>query len=223
MRDGARPGVRAIVEHWRPFVLIQAGALALVVAYFWSDTVRSACDAVGRMQTAGGLWFAVLTTSLAGALLPEAAKLLTGQGRERTWKQVGGDTFFGLWYFAVAGVQVHYFYKFQTWAWGEGNEPWRLALKVAFDQIFFTPVVAIPLALFLGGIRNSGYSLRGGLAVLRPRNLARRAPQLLIPSSTFWIPMCVMIYALPTPLQFPLFALAVGAWSLLVMFVLAEK
>jgi hypothetical protein len=54
---------------------------------------------------------------------------------------------------------------------------------------------------------------------LGPRWYLTHVGPLLIPCWCFWIPMVLMVYSMPPPLQFSLFCLALAAWSLLMVFV----
>jgi hypothetical protein len=67
--------------------------------------------------------------------------------------------------------------------------------------------------------RQRAFSLTATLPALRGGFYRARVVPLLIPNWFFWLPMVSIIYALPTSLQFPLFIPALGAWSLIMVFI----
>jgi hypothetical protein len=90
--------------------------------------------------------------------------------------------------------------------------------KVAFDQFVFSPLWLIVIVLlFLW--RQRGYSLAATLPAVERGFYQWRVVPLLIPNWLFWIPMVSIIYALPVALQFLLFVPALGAWSLIMVFI----
>ena len=58
MRETLASGLAALRRYYRPFLLIQAVAVALVVGYYNSASIRSACASLAALKAAGGLPFA---------------------------------------------------------------------------------------------------------------------------------------------------------------------
>jgi len=214
-------GLRALRRFARPFVLIQLAAIGLVVAYHASATVREVCAALGRVKVSGGILFAAAAGSVAGALLPEVAKWVTGRsekGKPGRGREIG----FHVAFFAVNGVVVDLFYRLETIVFGSVATPGIVAKKAAFDQFVFTPLwLPVIIAIFVW--RANGFRLAGMGAALGARFYPRRVLPLLVPNWFFWIPMTSIIYALPVPLQFLLFVLALAAWSLIMVFIAAGE
>jgi hypothetical protein len=218
---GQRPllaGLRALRRFARPFVLIQLGAVGLVLAYRSSATVRQACLALGEVKQAGGLAFAALACAIAGALIPELAKWITRRGGGGTGRGRGADVAFNFAFFAVNGMVIDLFYRLETIVFGPVATPVVVAKKAAFDQFVFTPLW-LPIIIAIYAWRGNGFRLAGMGRALGPWFYPRRVLPLLLPNWCFWIPMTSIIYALPVPLQFLLFALALGAWSLIMVFI----
>ena len=93
--------------------------------------------------------------------------------------------------------------------------------KVAFDQFVFSPLWSVLIVLlFLW--RQRGYSLAATLPAVGRGFYQSRVVPLIVPNWLFWIPMVSIIYALPVALQFLLFVPALGAWSLIMVFI-AER
>ncbi len=217
LRAAAQPGISALVAYWRPFLLIQAVALALVLTYFYVPAVHAGCQTLARINTNGGVLAAVLSSALAGGILPEVAKVIT-RIDPRPLRERISETAFLLVYFFIVGAQVYYFYKLQSLLWGSGTDVLTTAKKVAFDQLVFTAFFSMPFSLVTFAFRRHGYSLAATRREVNLRWVAAKLPSLVIPAWAFWVPMTSMVYSLPTDLQFPLFTLALAAWSLLLVF-----
>lgn len=216
------PGLRAIARFWKPFVLIQSAALALLLSYFYSPAVKALCESLSAHYDRGGAWAAALASALAGGLLPEFAKLATGVEPAPLRRRIA-DITFNFFYFALNGTIVFYFYRFQGILFGTDASAATITKKILVDQYLFTPFFTTPLSLIAYACYRNRFSLPAIRAELTPATLIRRIPSLLIPCWAFWTPMVVMIYALPGTLQFLLFAFALGAWSLLMVFIANAK
>jgi hypothetical protein len=210
-------GADALRKFWRPFLLIQSLAVALAVAYHFSPGVRAACEVVGGWKVSGGLPFAALSGALAGGLLPELAKVLADRslaglrGRSST---IG----FNLVFFACNGIVIDRFYALEAVLFGGHADLRTVVTKTAFDQFVFSPLWLVLITLiFLW--RQRGFSWVAMRPALRRGFYRTRVLPLLIPNWLFWIPMVSVIYALPGPLQFTLFVPALGAWSLIMVFI----
>jgi hypothetical protein len=213
-------GAAALRRFWRPFLLIQSLAVALVLAYHFSPGVRVACERVGDWKTSGGLPFAALSGAVAGGLLPEIAKLLADRSLMGLRGRAGAIAFNAA-FFAFNGVVIDRFYWLEAVLFGSQAALRTIVTKTLFDQFVFTPLWLLLIRLlFLW--RRSGFSLAAMRPALRGDFYRTRVVPLLIPNWFFWIPMVSIIYALPSPLQFALFAPALGAWSLIMVFIADE-
>jgi hypothetical protein len=214
-------GAAALRRFWRPFLLIQSAAVALVLAYHFSRGVRAACEVVGVWKTAGGIPFAALSGALAGGLLPEIARALA----DRTLSGLRGRAAaiaFNTLFFAFNGVVIDRFYRLEAELFGSDSTLRTVITKTLIDQFVFTPIWLVLITLlFLW--RQRGFSLAATLPAVRGGFYRARVVPLLIPNWFFWIPMVSIIYALPAPLQFTLFVPALGAWSLIMVFIADAK
>jgi hypothetical protein len=201
---------------WRPFLLIQLLALALVVAYHVDARVRALCATFAAVKVAGGLPFAATAAAFAGGVLPELAKMIAGRGAGRAFRGRGPAILFNIAFFAFNGLVVDVLYRTMAWMFGSDTRLPTVMAKVAFDQFVFTPVwLVIIVGLYLWrGRRFSWAATRSELG----RGFYRKhVLPLLLPDWFFWIPMVAVIYAFPLPLQFLLFTLALAAWSLIMV------
>ena len=221
LREIAAPGIAAIKANWRPFVLLQAAAAAFVASFYLFEPVGAALEQLGRWRSAGGYVVAGLLAAVAGAIVPEIAKAITQAGwhlRGR-WEQIG----FLLVLYFLNGMAVDGWYRLLgVWFGNDVNVP-TVAAKVVADMGGFTPLIALPLIVLAFGWRRHGYSAsklyRRELAPSPLGFFARRVGVLLLPDWFFWVPMVCLIYSLPGELQVVLFAFAMAAWSLLMVFI----
>jgi hypothetical protein len=210
-------GLTALRRFWRPFLLIQAAAVGLVIAYHLSATVRGACDLAAAAKVRGGLPFAAIIGAVAGGVLPELATRIADRRRRGPGPRADALGF-NLGFFALNGVVIDLLYRFEAHLFGYGGSLATVAAKTAFDQFVFTPAwLWVIVALFAW--RASGFSAAAMRPLLRDRFYRRRVLPLLIPNWCFWIPMVSIIYALPSALQFLLFVLVFAAWSLIMVFI----
>ena len=210
-------GAAALRRFWRPFLLIQAGAALLAIAYRVSVPFRQACAVAAAWKTSGGLLLSAAISALAGGLLPEVAKLAADRGRS-TLRGRGGEILFNTAFFAFDGVVIDLLYRGEARLFGGTAQLLTVVEKVAFDQFVFSPLWSILIVLlFLW--RQRGFSFAATLPALGRGFYQSRVVPLIVPNWLFWIPMVSIIYALPVALQFLLFVPALGAWSLIMVFI----
>lgn len=215
-----RPGITAYRSYWRIFLIIQLCAAAFVFCYYQSSQLQAAMEGLVELQGRYGLLFAAVTTSLSGAIVPELLKL--------RFRPPGipplslGGWFHRAAMMASAGIMVHLFYQAQAWMFGSGNAPSILAAKILFDQLFFTPVVAIPFLVTWFLFHENGYRPTRVLHSWNRKTLAHRAFPMWVTCLTFWPFTLIFVYSMPVTLQFPLFLFANTAFSLVMLFVAAN-
>lgn len=211
------PAWLAARSHIQAMALIQACGVGLVVAFYASPSVREAMGAVGTAKEHGGLWFAAATSIVAGALVPEVAKMAVGQRRwsAERWRDVAHT---GL-MFAVNGVVLDLFYTLLAKLVGSGHGWTTVARKMLLDAFVFTPFVSVPIFLFLVLLREELWSPCRFARRLDGRLVPERVVPILIPCWIYWIPLQACLYSLPLNLQFPFAVTCISAWSLVLIFV----
>jgi hypothetical protein len=215
------PGVEAIRRSWKPFVLLQGLALLLVVGYFRNDAVRSVCEHLARLKDQWGLLYSAAAAVVAGVVLPELAKSVVGVQRTLD-RQRRMDIGFALGAFALNGVITDLQYRGLAVVFGADNDLGTVVWKVVTDQFVTTPLYGVPYWILAYRLRANRYSLARTLGEISPAWYVRKVLPLLIPCWFYWIPMVAMIYSLPGDLQLSLFAMALAAWSLVMIFI-AQK
>jgi hypothetical protein len=191
-------------------------ALLLVLGYYHVPAITSACERLAAMKQAGGVWFVIAASALAGAILPELAKAAVLGERRVDRARVNAVTF-AVFAFAGGGLIVDCQYRLLGWWIGQAVDWQTVAIKLLIDQFLMTPVYGVPYWIVLYDWRNKGYNPLGTLGAIGPGWYVTRVLPLLIPAWAFWLPMVCLIYALPGGLQFSLYSFALAAWSLIMV------
>lgn len=218
LRRALRPGLLAVQGHWQAFLLIQAAALGLVIAYYNTSALQRFAGVLAKVKAGGGLPFAFFVGFLACSLIPEIAKLATGKLNrfDRAW--LGKVAFTGLVYGIVA-VQVDLFYQFLA-AWiGSGTDARTFLLKTLVDMSLFSTIISIPTAVLLFEWYKRGFAAKALLAELQPTFYRDKIVPALLPCWAFWTPVLCCSYSMPVNLQFCFTMVAEAAWSLLFVFI----
>lgn len=213
-----RPGRRAVAKYWRPFLLIQACAVAAVAAYFKVPAAAAAFEHLSQLKRSGGLLGSGLAGGLAGVLLPEIAKTIALGDRRfdgERWRTMG----FHFCFFCLNSMAVDMFYRSLTVLFGDRQTPGIIVAKLLIDQLVFTPLWALPFGATAFALRAHHYNVPALVRGMNWNWAKHHIVPLLPPNWFYWIPMTVLVYALPSKLQFVLFLFAMAAWSLVLVFI----
>jgi hypothetical protein len=199
-----------------PGLVLQVVALAVVVSYFQSSEVAGALDRLGALKLRWGYLYSAAATALFGGAIPFFALWALGWiRRERAASELGFYIAFWIW----KGVEVDALYRGQAWLFGDHASTGAIAAKTAVDQLLYNPLWATPTQAICFLWKDSGFSFDEVRRRLRQQSLLRRATSIQLSGWVVWIPGVAIIYALPTPLQLPLFNLVLCFWCLLLTFV----
>ncbi len=219
-RAAATPALQAMRLYWPAFVALQLAAVATVVGYYSSETVRTVAHELLSWKQAGGMAFVAAANVLSGAVIPELLKAgLRPPGRVKPGL---ADWIHLIALMAILGVMIDVFYNLQGTWFGAGRGIGTLAVKILVDQFIYTLFFAVPVIVAWFAWKENGYSLTRTARKLRPALFAERIPPLFIPNCIFWIPSLIAVYSLPTQLQFLLFIFLNGAWCLVMVFIARE-
>lgn len=215
-------GAAALRVYWAPFLLIQLAAFALVIAYYQSPAVQRLADFPARWREEYGIGFAFVAGFVAGGLLAELAKILTGKVKkfDRPWLRMLLYTGF---VYGCVGISVDILYRMQAVWFGHGIDWQTLTIKTLVDMLLFSTLVSIPFATACFAFHQVSFSIPKFKAELRDRFYMRRVVPGLIPCWGFWTPVLFCTYALPLKLQLPFAILAEAAWSILFVFIATRK
>lgn len=212
------PGYFATRQNLRPFVMIQVCALGLLIAYYSSQTVRDLCETLVATKKMGGILASGLVALVAGGIVPEFAKALAMGDRTFTRDRLSRAAFAML-YFFIAGMMIDLFYRAQAIMFGSGTDMVTSLKKMAFDQFVYSVFWAVPFTAVMFCWHANGLSCSRAWNEISDRFVSRRVLPVLLPAWAYWIPMNMITYLLPVPVQFLMFTFALAAWSLILTIV----
>ena len=209
-----RAGLRSARANVVPGLILQAGALALVLAYYQHGPTR---ELVGRITAARhevGILFSILSTGFFGGLLPFVILRLQPSTRSRyTWTQ--GAVITAFW--CTKGFEVDLWYRVLAHVWGEGHGFATIAAKTISDQFLYSPLWAVPTTALVYEWTERQFDSGEIARELRAGGWYRlKILPLLISNLGVWLPSVCIIYTLPTPLQLPLQNLVLCFFTLIV-------
>lgn len=207
-----RDGLNAARQNLVPGLVLQAFALTVVLLYYFVPATSGFFQALADLKAQGGFLYSALATALFGGLIPFLYLKANPATRATTpwlflWFYVG--------FWAYRGIEVDVLYRVQAWAFGDGNAWTTIVPKVLVDQFVYNPLWAAPLQILAYHFMNQRYSLRSFSNFPWKEFVLQKIPTTLISTWGVWIPMVSIIYCLPSPLQIPLFNIALCFWVLL--------
>lgn len=196
-----------------PGLILQAAALALVLAYYFLPAAAAGFTQLARWQSAGGYGFSAASTALCGGLLPFVFLRLHADTRaDHPWPHLA----FFLGYWAWKGAEIDLWYRLLAAMHGSGHDAWTIARKVVCDQFGYNPLYAAPVGNLCFAWKDAGFRWAPVATDLRAGSwYYRRVLPVLLAVWFLWIPVVCCVYALPLPLQMPLFNVVLCFWSML--------
>jgi hypothetical protein len=211
-------GLRAARANLVPALVIQAAVVTVVLAYYFWEPARAWLARLAEFKREGGYLFSLVSGVVAGGLLPELLTVAVFQ-RWRVRRENVGGLAFGACYWGLMAMIVDALYRGQALLFGDGVDFATVLKKTAFDQFFFTPFVTIPLTVVVFEWRHAGYSRAGMPRVLSLDFYTRKVLPAVVSGLGFWLPVVLLVYCLPLPLQFPLFTLALTLWVMILTWI----
>ena len=159
-----RAGLRAARAHLVPGLVLQAIALALVLAYYWYPPARAAFEQLMVLRQRTGLLFSIVATAFCGGVVPFFYMRSHPDTRGRyTW--LSGLFFTGFW--AYKGIEVEFWYRFLAWGVGNDSHVRTVVIKVLVDQLIYCPVWAVVVTVIAYAWQAAGFNWGPVLADFR--------------------------------------------------------
>lgn len=206
-------GLRGARANLVPALVLQAVALAVVLAYYHHAPTRAAFEQLMAFRARAGLAFGIMSTGLFGGVLPFFYLRTNRASRSQYgWRQVLLLTVF----WGYKGLEIEIWYRILAHVVGEGHDAATIVAKSFLDQFVYCPAFAVPLTVLVYKWNAVNFNLRAVWADLRaPGWYGRSVLPTLIANLGVWVPAVAIIYALPTPLQLPLQNLVLFFFTLL--------
>ncbi len=214
-------GLHSARDLFRPGLVLQSAALALVLAYYYVPAAHGFFAELAGWRNAGGFAFSALAGALCGGVLPFLyLRLLPATRASHPWPHL---VFFAL-YWAWKGAEVDLVYRTLAVVFGNGTGPGTVGLKVMADQFGYNVLYSGPVSCLCFAWKDAGFRWAPVAADLRAgRWYYRRVVPVLLSIWALWIPVVCCVYALPPALQNPLFNVVLCFWSLLFATITARQ
>jgi hypothetical protein len=211
-------GFRAARANLVPGLIIQALMVALVLAYYFFTPSHAAFQALAAAKSHGGYAFSFASAVIAGAFLPVLFKIIVLH-RCRVTRADFADLLFLAVFWGIDGTVLDGFYRLQALVFGGHADFATVAKKVLVDQFIYNPVFAAPYTTMAYELKNQAFRFRRSAHIVTPGFYRTHTIPTLCATWTIWIPVTSAIYALPSLLQIPLFALALTFWVLMLAYI----
>jgi len=188
--------------------------VATVVIYFTVPASHFAFDALATLKERWSYAYSAIAAVIAGAIITETLRIIVFQ-KGRVTRRNLGNLLFAACFWGYGGMQVDLLYRLQGLWFGNESSFAVVLKKILVDQFLYCPLIACPQSVILYDWVRTCFS-RDKLSGYFTLSFYRRA---IIPTlfATWgvWIPIVAAVYALPGPLQIPLFSLALSLWVIL--------
>ena len=200
-----------------PGFVLQAAMLSILIAYYTSARFANSLDRLAHYKQQHGFAFVIAAGILAGALLPELFLIFFFQKGK-----LGGQNFRNLAFtvptWAIDAVLVDLMYHANMIWFGDAVTASVVFAKICVDQLGYNPFLAAPGEVLVYEWKNDGFSWASVRRALSWNHYRDKIVPTLLATWVVWAPLMAIIYSLPYPLQFPLFALALTFWVLLLTY-----
>lgn len=210
-------GWEAARANAKPALVIQALMLALAIGFYANPVIANALADLAEYKRAHGLIFVIVASVIAGAVIPEIFLILFFQ-RGRPERVNLRNLAFTIPVWGFDGSLVDLLYRSEAHLLGDAASLPVVAGKILIDQFGYNVFFAAPFGVLTYEWKNSGISMRPVRDLFAWRHYRDKILPTLVATWAVWIPLMAIIYSLPLALQFPMFALALSFWVLLLTY-----
>jgi len=203
-----------------PGLLLQAFAVALLLSFYYHEPTQDFFRRITALRAQTGVLYGIVSTALFGGLIPFVIQRCRPAHR---WRAPFKDLPFFLLFWGLMGFVVDRFYVLQAAVFGDGADLATVVTKVAVDQGFFAPFLAVPFIALAYTFKDCGYRFSGVLKTLNKQWLRQDLLPMLIANAMVWLPTTVVVYLLPLALQLPIQNLAQCFWCVLLLFLTTPR
>lgn len=205
--------ITALKQNLKPGLALQAFAGIIVALYFLVPSAKPVFDFFGNLKQQQGWIYSSLSTALFGGLIPF---LYLYFSRSFQAGQSIAITFvFYILFWALKGIEVDYFYQFQSYLFGSESNFKTLLIKVCVDQFIYSAFWAAPSISIIFLWIDHNFNWQATRKKLDKNFFTITMPANIISNWLVWIPAVSFIYAMPSNLQMPLFGLVLCFWVLI--------
>jgi hypothetical protein len=200
-----------------PALIIQVLMLGLLLGYYLNPTLARLLEQLAESKREHGLIFVLVASIIAGAILPEVFLIIFFQ-RGRFGRSNVRNLMFTIPVWGFDGWLIDILYRSEAHFFGDVATIPVILSKIGVDQFGYNPFFAAPFGVLTYEWKNNGVTLGPVRDLLIWRHYRDKILPTLVATWAVWIPLMAVIYSLPLALQFPLFALALSFWVLLLTY-----
>lgn len=205
----------AVLANMKPGLVLWSGLVLLLLAYLWSPAVQGGLTQWGSLKQAWGYPGSFVTYAAFAVLVPEL--LAWAVLRQPVPPTIVRDMAFATVVFGLIGISVDQLYTVQVALFGSGNDAATIVKKMLFDQFVYSPVSNfIMVAVFIW--KDEGFTAASLRRFFTTDFLSQRYLPVIIAVWCVWGPGVLVIYFMPTALQFPVASLILSFWILIFKF-----
>jgi hypothetical protein len=206
----------AIRANALPGVVLWCGLALLLLLYATVPAFGHVLTRWGDVKVAWGLSFAFVSYVVFAVLVPEG--LSVALGRQAWTRKTAHDVLYAGLVFGGIGLTVDVLFSVQIHLFGEKSNATTLIKKMLFDQFVYSPVSNyVIVSLFAW--REGGFTGKALRQLFSVEFLTHQYLPVLIAMWCVWIPGVMVIYFMPTELQFPVASLVLVFWALIFKFI----
>lgn len=205
----------AVLANLKPGLVLWSGLVLLLIAYASLPAVQSGLTQWGAFKQAWGYTGSFFTYAAFAVLVPEL--LAWAVLRQPVPPTIVRDMTFAFVVFGLIGMSVQVLYAVQVSLFGSGNDAATIVKKMLFDQLVYSPVSNFfMVAVFIW--KDEGFTAASLRRFFTTDFLVRRCLPVIIAVWCVWGPGVLVIYFMPTALQFPVASLILSFWILIFKF-----
>ena len=196
-----------------------AGAI-ICFSYYKIDKVAYFLNQIGELKKQSGFLYSALATSFFGGVIPYT--LLIFQKSIPSAKKPQWFIFFVL-FWAIKGIEVDAFYRFQGWLFGDTQSLRVVFSKVINDLFVYCVFWSAPVTAIFYGWKNANFEWSKVKEIRSARYLISETVFLLLSTWIIWIPAVTLVYSMPSELQIPIFNLTLCFFVLVISYLSPNK
>src|SRR5437763_2550 len=194
--------------------VLQTLMLVILLAYYFDPTTAAILNGLATFKERTGLIFVLIASVIAGAVLPEIFVIIFFQRGRVGWKNAR-NFIFNAPFWAFDGLLVNLMQRgLANWLGDRTSFPIVVA-KICVDQFGYNAFFAAPFGIWGYAWKNAGYSFGKVRRLFTWQYYRQHGLPVLVATWAVWIPLMAIVYSLPLALQFPMFALALAFWVLM--------
>ena len=172
---------------------MQSVMLAALLLYYFHPPALGFFKFLARLKTDWGYGYSIVSSAIAGAVLPEILRIIAFQRGNFRCKNFT-NLCFAVPFWSAMGLCVDLLYRSQaTWFGADASFPIVLK-KVLVDQFLYNPLFSAPVTTWLYHWKQTGYSSQAMNGFLSSAYYRERILPTLFATWGVWIPVVTILY-----------------------------